>query len=93
MPTYSYRCQACQHLFEDFLPIKKRKIPETKPCPECGEKRIIQAIIYAPNITIDGSVDIHKATGGFKDAMQKVCEAPGIKGSKRAEDLKSRYNL
>lgn len=38
-------------------------------------------------------MDIRKAKGGFKDAMQKVCEAPGIKGSRREKQLKDRYGL
>jgi hypothetical protein len=38
-------------------------------------------------------MDIHKAKGGFKDAMQRVADAPGIKGSRRAKELKDKYNL
>jgi hypothetical protein len=38
-------------------------------------------------------VDIHKPKSDFKDAMRRVAEAPGVKGSKRAKDLKDRFNL
>jgi putative FmdB family regulatory protein len=93
MPTYEYRCGACQETFEEFLPLAKRKKPEQKPCPNCSEKRVKQTILSTPNVGVDMGKDIHKASGGFKDAMQKVCEAPGIKGSKREKDLKARYNL
>lgn len=93
MPTYEYRCNACQETFEEFLPLAKRKTPEKKACPCCGEKRVKQVVLSSPSVGVDLGKDIHKATGGFKDAMQKVCDAPGIKNSKRASELKARYNL
>jgi putative FmdB family regulatory protein len=93
MPFYDYKCSACQECFEEFLPIKQRKKPETKPCPKCGEKRVHQVIISSPNVGVDFGMDIHKAKGGFKDAMQRVADAPGIKGSRRAKELKDKYNL
>jgi len=93
MPFYDYKCLACQNVFEEFLLIKQRKKPETKPCPNCGEKRVQQVIMSSPNVGVDFGMDIHKAKGGFKDAMQRVTEAPGIKGSRRAKELKDKYNL
>jgi hypothetical protein len=50
-------------------------------------------IISSPNVGVDFGMDIHKAKGGFKDAMQRVADAPGIKGSRRAKELKDKYNL
>jgi putative FmdB family regulatory protein len=93
MPYYDYKCYSCEHVFEEFLKMSERTKPEKKPCPACGEKKVKQAILTSPNVGIDFTVDIHKAKGGFKDAMQRVCEAPGIKNSKRAKQLKDRYGL
>ena len=93
MPFYDYKCTACEETFEMFVSMKERKKPETKPCPKCGEKKIKQTILSSPNVCVDLGMDIHKAKGGFKDAMQKIAEAPGIKGSRRAKDLKDRFNL
>ena len=45
MPFYEYKCLACQESFEEFLPMKQRKKPETKPCPKCGEKRVQQTVL------------------------------------------------
>jgi putative FmdB family regulatory protein len=33
MPTYSYRCQACKHEFEEFQRIIDLPVKE---CPKCG---------------------------------------------------------
>ena len=93
MPFYDYKCLACQDVFEEFLSIKQRKKPETKPCPKCGEKRVQQIIVSSPNVGVDFSMDIHNPKSDFKDAMRRVSDAPGIKGSKRAKDLKDRFNL
>ncbi len=40
MPTYEYRCAACQHLFEEFQSIMDKPL---KKCPQCGGriKRLI----------------------------------------------------
>lgn len=35
MPTYVYRCPACDHVFELFQP-KISDRPRTKKCPACG---------------------------------------------------------
>lgn len=93
MPFYDYKCTSCEHVFEQFLPMKKRNQPEKKPCPNCSNKTIKQTILSCPNVGIDYNMDIHRAKGGFKDAMQRVCEAPGIKGSRREKELKNRYGL
>jgi putative FmdB family regulatory protein len=92
MPFYDYKCLECQEKFELFVPMAKRKKAEKDPCPSCGVKRVKQVIESCPNVGVDMGKDIHKATGAFKDAMQRVAEAPGM-SKRRAADFKARYNL
>ena len=33
MPIYEYRCEQCQHRFEEYLSTSTKPAP---PCPECG---------------------------------------------------------
>lgn len=35
MPTYDYRCNECQHEFEEFQSIKDEPLDR---CPKCGSK-------------------------------------------------------
>jgi putative FmdB family regulatory protein len=35
MPTYEYRCTACEHRFEQ---VQKMSDPPRKRCPKCGKK-------------------------------------------------------
>ena len=39
MPTYEYKCSACNHLFERFQSITAEPI---KRCPECGNATVIR---------------------------------------------------
>jgi putative FmdB family regulatory protein len=34
MPMYDFRCEKCEHVFEDIVPVDGAP----PPCPECGEK-------------------------------------------------------
>lgn len=33
MPIYSYACPACEHRFDELVPMAER---EHQPCPNCG---------------------------------------------------------
>ena len=95
MPYYDYRCDKCQHTFEEFLPMKSRKKPEKKNCPACGEaKSVKQFITGVGGIGIDANHRIDgDAKGAFKDIMAKVSQSAGIKGSKREAWYNTRYGL
>ena len=45
MPFYDYKCEKCEHTWEEMLKIKDHKKPEKKPCPKCGEKKVKQIIL------------------------------------------------
>jgi putative FmdB family regulatory protein len=53
MPTYSYRCTKCGHLYEKFQKISDESRPR---CPECRSKGERQ---------ISGGVGIHFKGSGF----------------------------
>lgn len=44
MPTYTYQCKNCSHQFDEIHAVDDRKLPESKPCPKCGESTIQQII-------------------------------------------------
>lgn len=94
MPTYEYQCKACNHIFEEFLPLKSRKKPEKCPCPSCGEKKVKQEILSLPGTAIDTLHRVDgKATGGFREVMQKISDSQGIKGTHASRYFKNRYGL
>jgi len=43
MPTYDYRCNACEHLFESVQMMADDMKPTKEPCPECGKKEVTKS--------------------------------------------------
>lgn len=52
MPTYDYKCSACDHTWELFQSIKAE--PEKK-CPECGKKKAQRLIGAGAGLIFKGS--------------------------------------
>lgn len=52
MPTYDYRCKACQHEWELFQSIKANPI---KKCPDCGKLKAERIIGAGAGIIFKGS--------------------------------------
>jgi len=41
MPTYEYKCEACEHAFEEFQEITAERL---RKCPECGKLKLNRLI-------------------------------------------------
>ena len=71
MPTYDYKCEKCDHTFEESLKIVDRRAPTESPCSECGGE--VKQIIVAPYFGYDNIHTRHstknKEPGWFKDKM------------------------
>lgn len=52
MPTYDYRCEACEHEFEEFQGIKD---PVLKKCPVCGKMKLKRLIGSGAAVVFKGS--------------------------------------
>lgn len=52
MPTYEYRCNACEHEFEQFQSIKASPI---KKCPACGRQKVERLISGGGAVLFKGS--------------------------------------
>ena len=52
MPTYEYRCAACEHEFELFQPMSEG--PRRK-CPECGKMKLDRLIGAGAAVIFKGS--------------------------------------
>ena len=85
MPTYDYRCDHCEHLFEEFQSITARPL---KKCPECG-KRALQRLIGA------GSAIIFKGSGFYEtdyrsESYKKSAEAEKKSATESKGDKKNK---
>lgn len=52
MPTYEYRCNECEHQFEEFQSITAKPL---RKCPECGERKLERLIGTGAGIIFKGS--------------------------------------
>jgi putative FmdB family regulatory protein len=85
MPTYEYRCQACSHFFEGKYTISERKTPESNPCPECGEVKVLQVIETAPELGDAVRMGVKRPDKGWSEVLQKIhARNPGSQIKKTA---------
>lgn len=52
MPTYDYKCRACDHVWEEFQSIKA---PATKKCPKCAKSKAERQIGGGGGLIFRGS--------------------------------------
>ena len=75
MPTYDYKCEKCDHTFEEDLKIADRKIPTEERCrfPTCGGE-VKQVIIKASGFAYDNIRTKHskKEPGWFSDKIKDL---------------------
>ena len=70
MPTYDYKCDACEHTWEEFKSIKAEP---TKKCPGCGKKKARRLIGAGAGLIFRGSG--FYLTDYRSDAYKKSAEA------------------
>lgn len=51
MPTYDYKCNACQHCFEEMQKITDEPL---KTCPKCGQNNVQRLIGTSTTFVLTG---------------------------------------
>lgn len=75
MPTYDYRCDACEHQFEEFQSFSESPL---KKCPKCGKNKL-QRLIGT------GAAVIFKGSGFY----QTDYRSESYKSAAKADEAKS----
>jgi putative FmdB family regulatory protein len=85
MPTYDYRCDACEHEFEEFQSIKADAL---KTCPKCGKDELRRLIGPGAALLFKGSgfylTDYRSE--GYKKAAKAEKESSGAKTESKGGD-------
>lgn len=99
MPTYDYRCTACDHEFELFQSMKDAV---KKKCPQCGKLALERLIGTGAAVLFKGSgfYETDYRSKSYKEAVKKEKEAakpktdadskPAETGSKAGPKTESR---
>tara|TARA_R100001082_G_scaffold81150_1_gene48123 strand:+ start:719 stop:1003 length:285 start_codon:yes stop_codon:yes gene_type:complete len=70
MPIYEYKCEKCEHAFEEVLSISNRDKPTEEPCLKCGKKNIRRGISET-TMGVDMKMGV---PSWFGDKLQKMKE-------------------
>lgn len=78
MPTYNYKCEKCEHEFEEMLSISRRKEPTEVPCerqlhraaPICGGEIKMKAV--APGIGDPLKLGLKKPDGRYVEKLKEI---------------------
>ena len=69
MPTYEFRCDDCDVLFEEYLSISNRDKPLKCPCPKCSSMGVKRAFESFPTVGYDTNL---KPSRDFKELIDTV---------------------
>lgn len=80
MPTYEYRCEACNHTFEEFQSMFEEPLQK---CPQCGKKRLRRLIGAGAAVLFKGSgfYQTDYRSEAYKAAAKKEAEAAKANGA------------
>lgn len=78
MPTYEYRCNACEHTWEEFQPITAKP---SRKCPECKKTK-------AERIISAGGGIIFKGSGFYQTDYRSDSYKKDAKADKPSSDTK-----
>ena len=88
MPTYDYRCSACDHELEIFQSISE---PVKRKCPKCGRLKLKRLIGAGAAIVFKGSgfYQTDYRSESYKKSAEAEKKARSDKKSKDSSDSKS----
>ena len=74
MPNYAFKCEKCDHTFDEMLAYKDREEPTKKPCPSCKKKKIVRDWqASSPSLAMDTTLTPSKVVGSqFKEVIDKI---------------------
>lgn len=74
MPTYDYRCEACDHEFEEFQSMTAKPL---RKCPECGKPKLKRLIGTGAGVIFKGSgfYETDYRSEGYKKAQKEESDA------------------
>ena len=82
MPTYDYKCQACEYEFEEFQSITAKPI---RKCPECGKMKVKRLIGTGAGVIFKGSgfYETDYRSEGYKKAAKADTEKAAPKAESK----------
>lgn len=88
MPTYEYRCSACEHEFEVFQSMKD---DPKRTCPECGKRALERLIGTGAAVIFKGSgfYQTDYRSESYKKAAEKEKPSDSKAGKQESKPAKT----
>ena len=82
MPTYDYKCDACDHAFELFQSMSE---PVKRKCPECGRPKLRRLFGTGAAVVFKGSgfYQTDYRSESYKKAAEKESKPAGESASEK----------
>lgn len=74
MPTFSYKCNSCQKIFEVVLRIGENDRPVIEPCPYCHQTTVQQTITSAAPLADPYSLGRYHHTDEWRSILKGIKE-------------------
>ena len=81
MPTYEYRCEACDHELEEFQSMTAKPL---RKCPACGKMKLKRLIGVGAGIIFKGS-GFYETDYGRSSDYKEQAKAEGDGGTKKTD--------
>lgn len=81
MPLYSYKCESCDNIWDEYNMINDRNLPLTLPCPACNKKQVIRLFsnaTYLDKSILDADKNMEKS-GVLKELERMKKHHPYMK--------------
>lgn len=74
MPNYAFKCENCDHTFDEMLSLGDRDKPIKSPCPKCKKKKVRKDWqASSPSLAMDTTLNPSKVVGSqFKEVIDKI---------------------
>jgi putative FmdB family regulatory protein len=74
MPNYAFKCEKCDHCFDEMLSLSDRDLPTKKPCPKCKKKKVLRDWgASTPSLAMDTTLTPSKVVGSqFKEVIDRM---------------------
>ena len=89
MPTYDYKCDACEHAFELFQSMSE---PVKRKCPQCGRPKLRRLFGTGAAVVFKGSgfYQTDYRSESYKKAAEKESKPAGDGGSDKKSQSKGK---
>jgi hypothetical protein len=74
MPNYAFKCEKCEHTFDEMLNLSDRDVPTKNPCPQCKKKKVVRDWqASTPSLAMDATLNPQKVVGSqFKEVIDRM---------------------